>query len=44
MVERNIRNYISHLGDSEYMAETMTSPNAVDTLIKLIRVHQISYK
>jgi hypothetical protein len=39
MLETNIRNYISHLGDSEYMAEIVTSPNAVDTLIKLIQIH-----
>ena len=39
MLETNIRNYISHLGDSEYMANIVTSPNAVDTLIKLIQIH-----
>lgn len=39
MLQRNIRNYISHLGDSEYMAEIVTSPNAVNTLVKLIQIH-----
>lgn len=37
MLETKIIKYISHLGDSEYIAEVVTSPGAVDTLIKLLQ-------
>ncbi|MBD1933124.1 HEAT repeat domain-containing protein [Trichocoleus sp. FACHB-69] len=37
MLETKIRKYITYLGDSEYMAEVVTSPGAVDTLIKLLQ-------
>ncbi|MBH8566241.1 HEAT repeat domain-containing protein [Nostoc sp. CENA67] len=36
MLETKILNYLNYLGDSEYMAEVVTSPGAVDTLIKLL--------
>lgn len=37
MLETKVRNYISYLGDSEYMAEVVTSSTAIDTLIKLLQ-------
>lgn len=37
MLETKIRNYINYLGDSQYMAEVVTSPGATDTLIKLLQ-------
>ncbi len=37
MLESKIRNYINYLGDYEYMAEVVTSPSAVDTLINSLQ-------
>ncbi|BAY07081.1 HEAT repeat domain-containing protein [Calothrix sp. NIES-2098] len=36
ILETKILNYLSYLGDSEYMVEIVTSPGAVDSLIKLL--------
>jgi hypothetical protein len=36
MQETESRKYLNYLGDSEYMAEVLTSPGAVHTLIKLL--------
>lgn len=37
MLETKIIKYLSHLGDSEYMAEVATSPGAVETLVKMLK-------
>lgn len=37
MLETKIRKYINHLEDSEYIAEVVTLPGAVDSLIKLLQ-------
>lgn len=37
MLETKILNYLNYLGDSEYMAEVVTSSGAVHTLIKLFK-------
>jgi hypothetical protein len=37
MLENKIIKYLSHLGDSDYMAEVVTSPGAVETLIKMLQ-------
>ncbi|MBA3920999.1 MAG: HEAT repeat domain-containing protein [Nostocaceae cyanobacterium] len=37
MLESKIRNYINYLGDYEYMAEVVTSPSVVDTLINSLQ-------
>lgn len=37
MLENKIINYLSHLGDSDYMAEVVTSPGAAETLIKILQ-------
>ncbi|MBD2300271.1 HEAT repeat domain-containing protein [Nostoc sp. FACHB-190] len=39
MLETKIINYLSHLGDSDYMAEVATSPDAIETLIKMLQNH-----
>ena len=37
MFETKIRKYINYLGDAEYMADVVTSPGAVDSMIKLLQ-------
>jgi len=37
MLENKIIKYLSHLGDSDYMAEVATSLGAVETLIKMLQ-------
>ncbi len=37
ILETKVLNYLSYLGDSEYMAEIVTSSGAVDSLIKLLQ-------
>ncbi|AFY42635.1 HEAT repeat domain-containing protein [Nostoc sp. PCC 7107] len=37
MLETKIINYLSHLGDSDYMAEVVITPGAVETLIKMLQ-------
>lgn len=37
MLETKIREYINYLGDLEYIASVVTSPGAVDALIKLLQ-------
>jgi len=37
MFETKIRKYINYLGDAEYMADVVTSPGAVNSLIKLLQ-------
>ncbi len=37
MLESKIRNYLNYLGDSEYIAKIVTSPGALDALIKSLQ-------
>jgi hypothetical protein len=37
MFETKIRKYINYLGDAEYMADVVTSPGAVDSMIKFLQ-------
>lgn len=40
MFETKIRKYINYLGDSDYMADVVTSPGAVDSMIKLLQSNE----
>jgi hypothetical protein len=37
MLETKIFNYLSYLGDSDYMAEVVTTPGAAETIIKILQ-------
>ncbi len=40
MFETKIRKYINYLGDSDYIADVVTSPGAVDSMIKLLQSNE----